>query len=305
MIDHEKRKKTIGASEIAAVLGLSEYKTPLQVWLEKTGQEAPFSGNEHTRRGQRQESQILDWLEDQLEDEGVVIVRDLPPIQLEGTIASATPDGVIVPCQTVIPADKSTLFEISTSFDPKNLCLVEAKSTLRRVTCVDEIDIAHLLQTQWQMGVTGVKAGKLVLFGPMVSDYQYFDILFDEALFAKMLTQATEWWERHVIGGIMPDPITAEDAFRLWPRDNGGSIDVSESVYLQAVELRRIKDEIKALGEREEKLVDAIKVAAQDFKEIRYAGVKIASVSTVTPSPPKMPKQREPYRMLRLCLDSR
>lgn len=55
MINLNIRQTGIGGSELAAMLGLSEYKTPLDVYLEKTGQTAPFTGNKNTERGNMQE----------------------------------------------------------------------------------------------------------------------------------------------------------------------------------------------------------------------------------------------------------
>lgn len=49
------RRKGIGASEIAAIMGIlppSWGKTPLQIYLEKIGEAEPFEGNERTRWGQ-------------------------------------------------------------------------------------------------------------------------------------------------------------------------------------------------------------------------------------------------------------
>lgn len=37
----ENRKKGIGASECAIVLGLCKYKSPYELWLEKTGRKEP------------------------------------------------------------------------------------------------------------------------------------------------------------------------------------------------------------------------------------------------------------------------
>jgi putative phage-type endonuclease len=39
---HAERKKGIGGSDVAAILGLDRYRTPEQVWLEKTGQVKPI-----------------------------------------------------------------------------------------------------------------------------------------------------------------------------------------------------------------------------------------------------------------------
>ena len=52
-------KDIITATDIAPILGRSDYKTALDVYAEKKGLVAPFEGNEHTRRGQRYEPVIL------------------------------------------------------------------------------------------------------------------------------------------------------------------------------------------------------------------------------------------------------
>jgi len=51
--DHEARKRSIGASEIAAILECNENMSPLDVWLVKTVRKPPFEVNEHTKRGKR------------------------------------------------------------------------------------------------------------------------------------------------------------------------------------------------------------------------------------------------------------
>lgn len=59
---HQFRDGGIGGSEIASVMGISPYKTPLQLFLEKTGAVAPadLSKNPHVRRGIKYEDHIAD-----------------------------------------------------------------------------------------------------------------------------------------------------------------------------------------------------------------------------------------------------
>lgn len=48
---HEHRRKGIGASDAASVMGISPWKTRLQLWEEKTGRWTPPKGNWATQRG--------------------------------------------------------------------------------------------------------------------------------------------------------------------------------------------------------------------------------------------------------------
>lgn len=49
----------IGASDFGALLGLSKWKTPKDLWLEKTGQAPPFHGNLYTDVGTALEPLVL------------------------------------------------------------------------------------------------------------------------------------------------------------------------------------------------------------------------------------------------------
>lgn len=46
-----ERKKSLGGSDVAAVLGMNEHVSAYTVWAEKTGRLPPFKGNEWTRLG--------------------------------------------------------------------------------------------------------------------------------------------------------------------------------------------------------------------------------------------------------------
>ena len=53
-----ERRKHITGTDVAAILGLSRFKTPLRVWLEKKGEIEPDE-NEAMRWGKRLERVIL------------------------------------------------------------------------------------------------------------------------------------------------------------------------------------------------------------------------------------------------------
>ena len=62
----EQRKKRIGGSEFAIVLGTNPYKKKIELVLEKAGVIADdFKGNEATKRGERLENDIIAMFEDE------------------------------------------------------------------------------------------------------------------------------------------------------------------------------------------------------------------------------------------------
>lgn len=66
-INLKHRKKGLGASESAAALGYSEYKTPLDIYREKLGLAPAFEGNAYTLRGSRLEDIVAQYFGDGIE----------------------------------------------------------------------------------------------------------------------------------------------------------------------------------------------------------------------------------------------
>ena len=69
----EERKKSLGGSDVGAVLGMNEYSSPYTVWAEKTGKLPPFEGNEWTRLGNDLEEYVADRFS---EKSGLEVRRD-------------------------------------------------------------------------------------------------------------------------------------------------------------------------------------------------------------------------------------
>ncbi len=69
MITEEQRqlrRKYIGSSDAAAIMGVDPYRSASDVYLEKTGQADGFEGNANTERGNILEPVLLDWAEKEL-----------------------------------------------------------------------------------------------------------------------------------------------------------------------------------------------------------------------------------------------
>lgn len=60
----QMRRTFIGGSDAAATLGLDPYRSPVALWLEKTGRTEGFEGNAATEWGHRLEPVVADWLAD-------------------------------------------------------------------------------------------------------------------------------------------------------------------------------------------------------------------------------------------------
>jgi putative phage-type endonuclease len=62
----EQRKKAIGSSDMAAILGLSQYASAYDIWAQKTGRVESSEGNAATRAGNLTERSVLAFAREEL-----------------------------------------------------------------------------------------------------------------------------------------------------------------------------------------------------------------------------------------------
>lgn len=67
-MNHEEwlacRKRGITGTDVAAICGLSRWKAPIDVWLDKTGRSEPFPDNPRMYWGRRLEAEVAGWYEE-------------------------------------------------------------------------------------------------------------------------------------------------------------------------------------------------------------------------------------------------
>ena len=68
-----ERKKSLGGSDVGAILGMNDYSSPYTIWAEKTGKLPPFEGNEWTRLGNDLEGYVAQRFS---EASGLKVVND-------------------------------------------------------------------------------------------------------------------------------------------------------------------------------------------------------------------------------------
>lgn len=232
-----ERRQGIGASESAAVLGLSPYKTPLDVYLEKTGEAPAQADNEAMYWGRELEGAILRRYQ---RDTG----RELQTVQRTYRSAlhpfmTATPDAV--------GSDR----------------LVEVKTAGIRSAVewgdpgTDAVPVAYLVQVTHQMIVTGHQLADLaVLIGGQ--DYRVYAVPLDAELAAAIIEREATFWQA-VEARQPPAPTTNAGAFARWPKDAGTSIVASADVYEACQRLKAVKADIKAREADAEALEVAVK----------------------------------------------
>lgn len=266
------RTKYIGGADIAAVLGISPWRTPLELYEDKRRPrvEGPAKPRDPKARGIRWESVVAEMLVERLQADGhaVEIVSanrryrdaDLPFLAAEIDYELRL-DG----------ADEITNCELKTvhPFKLKRDGWGESGS--------DDMPTHYTAQVMHGLGVTGRRSGILAaLFG--ADELRAYPVAADAETIAALRSRAQAFWTDHVLAGVPPAPINAEDLARLFPREleGGAPLLADERLTELALRLRAIHAETRAREAEAETIEYEIKRAMRDAVALVLANGKTA-----------------------------
>ena len=224
-----------------AILGVSPYKTPLGVWLEKTGhrQSDEQSNREALEWGNRMERVGLEWLSDEL---GGVEIEPTDEIIQHGDLdwLCCTPDG----------------------FGPGFVAEIKAPGFYMR----DEWSNAVPDHAQIQAHINAEICGFPLAFvaGIIQPRLRWMRVEHDPDTVRGWLGECERFWTDHVLTEEPPDPIESdkEDGFvrELHPEDTGEIISLSMVAIDASRRLGWIADQVKPLESEAKMLRNKIKM---------------------------------------------
>ena len=224
------RRKGIGGSDAAAVLGLSKWKTAYDVFLDKTGQSEPTPDNDAMLWGRLLEPVIRQQYADRTGREvampEMLTMADKPYIV-------ANVDGLC--------ADR--VLEIKTARTSKDW---GEEGT-------DEVPMQYFLQCQHYLMVTGKPVADVaVLIGS--ADFRIYTVEANEKLFGVMQTAYAEFWNNHVLTGTPPEAVSYADAVARYKQSNGQSVEATPEIVAALDALADASEKVKEAEQIEEDL---------------------------------------------------
>jgi len=263
MID---RKSFIGGSDIASVMGLSRWKSPLQLWAEKTGKVEPddLSNVEAVEMGLELEETVARLFTKRT---GMKVRRAPKNYQHD-----AHP---YFRCQVDRLITK-------TGINDNDLLECKTASAWKEKEWQDEeIPQEYILQVMWQLGITHRMVGHIaVLIGGQ--KFRYKKINFDPDLFEKMLEEATYFWKM-VQDDTPPMAVGMDNYFiaDIHP-DSDEKIQEVEELNDRIGLLQQLKNTIKETIDQKNEVEAGIKQVIGDNLGIKTSEYQVTWKSQVT-----------------------
>lgn len=252
------REGGIGSSDVAAILGVSPYTTPYQLWLAKTGQVAhKEEENFLMKAGHYLEDAISHFCAD---DARLDIVKnsaaEFVVVDKEKPFMRVSPDRYAFPVGAKHSAD--------------NKSIVECKSTQKPVDS-DDIPKSWFVQVEYQMHVTRIRKTYLAWL-TQGRDFGYKPLNYDADLGAMIEEVVEQFWVDCVVGGKEPALTTVGDVLIKYPKHSEGKKVIATDELVGAwSELKDTNAEIKRLEAVKEALEEKIKTAMLDAESLVVA----------------------------------
>ncbi|HEX7098934.1 MAG TPA: YqaJ viral recombinase family protein [Acidimicrobiia bacterium] len=265
------RRTGLGASDIAAILGMSPWSSPYTVWAEKVeGYER--EPNEAMAWGKRLEDVIRAQF---AEETGLYVGPELMVVRDGGVlpVVFATIDGFVHDDggDRDDPADGA-------------LGVVEIKTdgSFRRW---DEVPDHYQIQVQWQLLATGLDmAWVACLHGGR--RFEVYEVPADERVQQVVYERATEWWRQHIVDGEPPE-IDGSDATTrvladLYPESSDAEAELDEKAMAAVATLRILKDQEQELKAAITRMENEVKAALGDAGVGVFEGRPVVRWRTVS-----------------------
>jgi len=264
------RSQYLGGSDIGAILGLSRFRSPLEVWMEKTGKEVKKLDSLPLRFGSFAESFVASEYSrstgfDLIHDESIYVHPEYSFISAHidrFVLEDSSSPTRILECKTANPFSLGDWGEVGT----------------------DQVPLTYLCQCLWYMAITNINRVDLaVLFGN--SDFRIYEINRDLELESTILQKASFFWNTYVLHDDPPPAMSEEDCQTLFSKGDPAK---SVEAHSETLELRKrlalLNNEIDTREDEISAIKQNIMTLMGEAETLTYQGKVIATWKAPKPS---------------------
>lgn len=256
----EERRKGVGGSDVAAILGLSKWQTPLSVYNSKIGDELIDEDNASMEWGRRLEPVIRQKYCDTV---GMTVtVPDQLIRSKEHPFMIANVDGI---------REDGRIVEIKTA---RSAADWGDEGT-------DQIPEYYLTQVQHYMTVTGADSCDVaVLIG--ASDFRIYTVKSDPELAAMLIEEESKFWQM-VENKTPPAPRSLDEMKVAFPTSTDTAVEANAEINGALEELRNVLEEQKKIEGTAKELTAKIQGYMGTAERLTFAGDTLVTWKSTKP----------------------
>ena len=265
-----ERTKYLGGSDIGAILGLSKYRSAVDVWMEKTGKTFSQKDSLPLRFGQFAEDFVA---REYALATGYALIKhekamihpqyaymrghiDRLVVEEGGALINAQGQARrILECKTANPFAQSDWGEIGT----------------------DQVPLTYLVQCAWYMMLCNIDQTDLaVLFGN--ADFRIYAIQRDAELEQMIFERAIDFWENHIVKDLPPKAVSELDYQQLFRQSSPSKAVEADSETAQLIQkLRDLNQHIEQYEIEVSQMKQGIMARMQDAEVLTLQGKTLAT----------------------------
>lgn len=245
----KQRQAGLGGSDASVVLGFNKWKSPFQLYLEKTGEHVEEINNEFIYWG----NVLEDIVAKEFEVRTGKKVRRLNKLlqHKDHPFMLANLDRVVVGEKAILECKTTSQYN-------------------KEAWEGDDIPAAYICQVQHYLAVTGYgKAYIAVLIGG--NSFVWKEIERDEEFIEILIQREQAFWENHVIADVPPaidgSPSASELLQKLYPQDDGSAIMLDEQSHVLIEAIEKLKADKKSTDELLKTYENQLKMSLEEASE--------------------------------------
>ena len=284
----QSRKAGIGGSDVAAVLGLSKWRTPVDVYKDKLGEGTPQETSDAMYWGTTLEQIVAQEFQRRTgmkvqrvnkvlhkgEDGWMIanIDRAIVNPEIAGNVRvipeDKREDGRMLTTDVILECKTANAFAASEWGETQ-----EHEITTGELVTEHKIPVFYETQAQWYLDITGAKTRYVaVLIGG--SDFRIYKVDRDEDVIKALVEHCGKFWRENVLAKKPPEPVCTADVQKLFPQDNGEMPEATNEQATDIGELRTLEEQIKDLKKQQEVVKTRLTASMGDSLGLLIGGQK-------------------------------
>jgi len=249
-----ERKNYIGGSDVAAILGYSKWKTPIDVFLEKT---TDYERSPDVRRdfnlkvGKALEDIIID---DYVTKNNILMNRNVELTHESINYLIGHPDGLSGYGEPIYLLEVKTVYAENDEWGEEG---------------TDQIPVDYLYQAAFYCWLKKIEFCIIIVYFKDFGKIKHYKYTRNESIEKEMEEKLPEFWENYVLKNEMPPAVRATDISHAYKRIETIKLDVDKHAILTAMQQHKdLTAKIKELKDHKDELREQIVLSLGGYGQI-------------------------------------